>query len=255
MTGDHDSKPRFMRTVFLWLQQIAADRLLPPLALHVATILASYFNQRSGEAWPTQETLANRLGISTRAVSRNLFQLAALGHLGVVISRGRRRPNVYRPVLKNPTPASGNDPQKPDAGVGFSQAKTGRARQQNQTRVAEKPDARDQKTRRQRRTELSNELSKELSNQEREPLSALSESVTHSSKASFLSKDWQPSQADKAYARDRGWTETRIGHVAEKLRDYYQDKPMPIADSSALWRRWVLRERDDPKDEKPPVII
>jgi hypothetical protein len=107
--------------------------------------------------------LANALGISTRAVSRNVAELAAGGHLDVVISRGRHKPNVYRPILKNLTQASGIGPEIPDTTVTFSAPKTGRAWQENQTRVAEKPDARDKKTGRQRPTELSNELSKELS--------------------------------------------------------------------------------------------
>jgi uncharacterized protein YdaU (DUF1376 family) len=71
----------------------------------------------------------------------------------------------------------------------------------------------------------------------------------------FLPANWQPSQADAVFALERGWTSERINHVAEKFRTYYRDRPIPTTDVSATWQLWVLRERDDPQDEKPRVII
>ncbi|MGY3496683.1 helix-turn-helix domain-containing protein [Bradyrhizobium sp. USDA 4502] len=155
-------KPGYARGLFLWLRQVAVDRSLPPMALHVATIVAQHVNQRSGDAWPTQETIANALGITDRAVRRNVTELAARGHLDVAVSGGRHRPNVYRPILKTRTPASGNGCENPDASVRLSDQKPGRTRQENPDARGRNPDARVQKPGRQRPTELPNELPIEL---------------------------------------------------------------------------------------------
>jgi hypothetical protein len=146
-------KPKFMRGLFLWLQQVAADRALPPMGLHVATALASFVNQRTGDAWPTQETLANMLSITTRAVQRNIAELVERGHLEVVISRGWHRPNSYRPIWKDrtsapglepgdTTPASGLDDGRHDASVGSPTRKTRRARRLDTTPASLRHDAR-----------------------------------------------------------------------------------------------------------------
>jgi Helix-turn-helix domain len=88
-------KPKFMRGMFLWLQQVATDRELPPMALHVATALASHVNQKTKEAFPWQKTLANTLSITMRAVQRNVAELTARGHLRVIGPSERYKPNRY----------------------------------------------------------------------------------------------------------------------------------------------------------------
>jgi hypothetical protein len=119
------------RHLFAWLQQVAADRALPNTAAGVAIAIGKFINRKSGEAWPTQETLANVLGITVRAVQRNLAALADRGHLSITVARGRHKPNTYRTILINTT------------------------------RATQKHDARDTETRHVRRTEPLNEPKKE----------------------------------------------------------------------------------------------
>lgn len=91
-----------------------------------------------------------------------------------------------------------------------------------------------------------------IKKKEREALSAPSQSIGQSV---HLPANWQPSRADVEFALGLGWASERINRVARKFRTYYRDRPMPIADVSAAWRMWVEREKDEPKDEKPRVIV
>ncbi|MGY4254582.1 hypothetical protein ACVI1L_001650 [Bradyrhizobium sp. USDA 4516] len=175
-TDEIGNKAGYMRGLFLWLRQVAVDRSLPPLALNVAVILAQHVGQRTGDAWPRQETIANALGITDRTVRRNVTSLVARGHLDVVGSGGRAKPNSYRPILKNPTRASGNGAENPDGNsvhlsdqnpdansVRVSDQKPGRARSVNPDARGRNPDAARQKPGRTASAqELPNELPIEL---------------------------------------------------------------------------------------------
>ena len=44
------------------LLQVAEGPRLPPTAYRVEIVLVSYLNSRTGEAFPSEETLADRLG-------------------------------------------------------------------------------------------------------------------------------------------------------------------------------------------------
>ncbi|TAI65693.1 helix-turn-helix domain-containing protein [Bradyrhizobium sp. Leo170] len=139
MTAGADPRG-YLRGLLLWLQQIAADRKLPPMALHVATILARHVNQTTGDAWPSLKTIAKGLGIKhVRSVIRNVNALAQHGHLEVATGGGRTHSNHYRPVLKTVTPASSFDEANGDSNVIVSGEK-------RVTREAGKSDARDTRT-------------------------------------------------------------------------------------------------------------
>jgi len=62
--------------------------------------LQGFMNSGSGEAWPTQETLANVLDITPRYVRDLTSTLVAAGYLAVVPARGRGLFNHYRIVEK-----------------------------------------------------------------------------------------------------------------------------------------------------------
>lgn len=83
MTEPRDEKPGYLLGLLLWLQQVAVDHMLPPMARILAVALSKFVNQNTGDAWPKQETLAAALGISIRAVARNAAQLVGRGHLEV----------------------------------------------------------------------------------------------------------------------------------------------------------------------------
>jgi hypothetical protein len=91
----------------LWLQRVALDLSLPPLAVRVACILTRYVNTRSFEAWPAQPTIANELGVTPRGVRAAVAELVAHGHLKVVVGGGRGNSNRYRPILKTRNAPSG----------------------------------------------------------------------------------------------------------------------------------------------------
>lgn len=86
---------------FRWLEQVAADRELPHVAARLAIVLSQFFNNQTGEAWPTQQTLATRLGITDRAVRNSLDALHSQGHLHVTRGVGRKNPNRYRARLSD----------------------------------------------------------------------------------------------------------------------------------------------------------
>jgi len=100
VTGD-----QFTRRLWGWLQQVLADRKLRPLALHVAVYLCARFNRETGDAFPSQERIAEALQVSRRGVQGAIRQLAEHGHLQVDVNKGRRHEdkynrNRYRPLLK-----------------------------------------------------------------------------------------------------------------------------------------------------------
>jgi hypothetical protein len=92
----------FTRTKFLWLDQVATDPAVPASAFRFSYIIASKFlNRQTGDAYPSQETLAKLLGVSTsRAVRYLADHLVSGGHLEVTAAHGRGLTNRYRPVLK-----------------------------------------------------------------------------------------------------------------------------------------------------------
>ena len=80
------------------LLQVAEGPKLPPTAYRIAIVLVSHLNSRTGEAFPSEETLADRLGLdrganeddlkkrarkradATKAVRRGRDALVAAGH-------------------------------------------------------------------------------------------------------------------------------------------------------------------------------
>lgn len=117
-------KRGYLRGLFLWLQQIATDRELPPETARLAIMLAGFVNTRSGDAWPTQETLANLLAVDVRTVRRTLKRLVARGHVKIV-NRGWHRPNVHRPIFKDRAAAPGLEGSRPDTSARSATRKTG----------------------------------------------------------------------------------------------------------------------------------
>jgi hypothetical protein len=101
--------------------------------------------------------------------------------------------------------------------------------------------------------------------------SAMSESVTNRHKASQsvtsdntplssskldlrkrgerLSPDWSPSDADRAFAKHLGWSDSQIDNEAGNFRDYWIAKPGAGGcklDWPATWRKWVRSSKVKP---------
>jgi hypothetical protein len=109
----------FTRRKFEWLDQVAADRSLSPLAFHVAYLLSGYLNRATGEAFPSQETLAKRLGCTVRGVRKLVGQLVDGDHVEVLESHGRGRMNIYRTIMKNRNSGSSLHDENRNAGSGI----------------------------------------------------------------------------------------------------------------------------------------
>jgi hypothetical protein len=60
-----------------WLDCIAADRRIPPLAFKIAYVIAQHVNRRKGEAWPSDQTIAEKVGVDTSNVYRARVLLRA----------------------------------------------------------------------------------------------------------------------------------------------------------------------------------
>lgn len=104
----------FTREHFRWLLQVSADKDVPATGFKLAFHFGQHFNRETGDAWPSQETLAAAVGVSARSVRTLTDQLVALGHLEVRRHRGPKAVNVYRAKRK---PASG--PENGEAEAGF----------------------------------------------------------------------------------------------------------------------------------------
>lgn len=78
-----------------WIDALAFDRRLPAETFRLAHVLQSRFvNDKSGEAWPAQETLAKLLGIGERQARYHLEKLIVLGWLEKRRG-GKGQPNRY----------------------------------------------------------------------------------------------------------------------------------------------------------------
>lgn len=65
----------FTRRKFEWLQTVMHDGKLSASARLVCYEIARHLNKVSGDAWPSEETVARNLGITVRTVERAIAQL------------------------------------------------------------------------------------------------------------------------------------------------------------------------------------
>lgn len=64
-----------------------------------------------------------------------------------------------------------------------------------------------------------------------------------------LSQSWTPSETDRGFAKDLGWTESQIDAESANFRDYWIAKPGADAcklDWPATWRKWVRSSKVKP---------
>jgi hypothetical protein len=100
------SPKQHTRFVFQWLGVIMPDKEVPSSAFEVAFAIGQYLNRKTGEAFPSTDTIARDSGLSQSTVRDAVTLLHNLGHLHVTWgSRGRGHPNKYRPIIKERTAA------------------------------------------------------------------------------------------------------------------------------------------------------
>ena len=91
MTAVIDEWPRdtFVCKKLDYIQRAIRDRRLLPVDRCIAVGLANYVNRETGQAWPTQETLAEMVGVTSRTVRASLDRLAEFGWITIAKQRGR----------------------------------------------------------------------------------------------------------------------------------------------------------------------
>lgn len=62
-----------------------------------------------------------------------------------------------------------------------------------------------------------------------------------------LPNDWQPTEADVAFAEAEGFDTAETNRQADRFRDYWRGTGKPKKDWSATWRNWIRREADERK--------
>ncbi len=56
----------------------------------------------------------------------------------------------------------------------------------------------------------------------------------------LLSENWQLAEADRVYARTKGWPDSRIETEGERFRLYYLTKQTEITNEHLTWCKWVM---------------
>jgi predicted transcriptional regulator len=82
-----------------WLECIAFDRDLKPVDFKVAFVIVQHTNAKTGECYPSEQTIAYKCNLSIRHIRRSLERLCTAKW----ITR-KRRPNtstVYTPLYNN----------------------------------------------------------------------------------------------------------------------------------------------------------
>jgi hypothetical protein len=90
----------FTKRQFQWLDQVAADPKVSAAGFVVAYRIAKHINRSTGDAWPSQATLAAEARLTVRSIRDLSAQLEAAGHLTIIGSRGRGVSCRYRWILR-----------------------------------------------------------------------------------------------------------------------------------------------------------
>jgi hypothetical protein len=99
-TSKSGSGREFARHRFQWLDQVCADRSITPARFQLAYVITGFVNRGTGDAWPSQKTLAAKIGLTVLGIRKLAVALSDRGHLKVTESRGRGHSARYRPILK-----------------------------------------------------------------------------------------------------------------------------------------------------------
>ena len=88
-----------------WITCAAYDRRLKPVDFEVAFVVMQHVNEKTCECFPSEQTIADKCGLSARHVRRSLKRLCATGWLK---SRRSRDANRYTVMFTNVNPILDN---------------------------------------------------------------------------------------------------------------------------------------------------
>jgi Helix-turn-helix domain len=92
-----DNAKTFTSRKLDWLDCLAHDSMVAPLAFEIGYCIMSHLNAKSGRAWVSDETLADKSGNSERTVRRARTQLRAAGW---ITWKRTSTANVYTPQFQ-----------------------------------------------------------------------------------------------------------------------------------------------------------
>lgn len=207
----------------LWLLEIKRrDDSVSAAAVHLGMLVAlKYVNSKSGEAWPSQKTLAHDLQTTERSIRRDLAILVRCGFLEVVPGSGRMssRYKLRAGDGERTKTAIEGGPPRPGGG----------------------------------RTPTSTDLSRKTYNQEgleqtSEPrTSSNSNSETHQPPtrtrvaAHMIPSDWKPGKIEIEIATVLGFDAREIDALAPDFKTYWLATKIKRPGWTATWRNWVRR--------------
>lgn len=90
----------FTKRQFQWLDGVAADPTVTAAGFLLAYRIVKHINRGTGDAWPSQATLAAEARLTVRSIRDLSAQLEAAGHLTIIGSRGRGVSCRYRWILR-----------------------------------------------------------------------------------------------------------------------------------------------------------
>ena len=110
-----------------WLEQVAVDSGLPPLAMRAAVRIWSHWNAKTQTARPSYMRIAEDLAASEWGMIKAVKALIERGHLRIAVAgkQGSGHSNAYALVLKGPEkPEAGDrvpEREKPQQAEGFQE--------------------------------------------------------------------------------------------------------------------------------------
>lgn len=202
------------------LDKAVGDRAsgLTHLDFRVLYYIYSAIDRRSGVARRKHDVIADAVGAKRRGVQQSIDRLRERGYLAVSTSRGAYNANAY----SIPDDALAEAPNKCAPPCAFPEPEMRTDGQQNAHNGANKcapPCAQDS---------LSISLEESLEGERR-------------ARAKPISEDWKLSEADHDFALQQGALD--VDEMATAFVDYYRGEGSAKANWSAVWRRWVRRER------------
>ena len=118
MTEGIHRRDEFTKRRFLWLDQVSANPDVSSAGFRLAYAISRYINRGTGQAWPTQGTLAKDTRMSRRGVQLCINSLAKHGHLFVVAGKGRGLRSTYEMIIHTP-----DDEEKANYGSPYEEKK------------------------------------------------------------------------------------------------------------------------------------
>jgi hypothetical protein len=202
------------------LDKAVGDRAggLTHLDFRVLYYLYSAMDRRTGVARRKHDVIADAVGAKRRGVQQSIDRMRVRGYLAVATSRGAFNANAYS-IPENALAEGANKCAPPCA---FSESEMRTERQQNAHSWATKcapPCAQDS---------LSLSLEESPERERRTP-------------AKTIPENWKLSDSDHDFAVGEGVL--NIDEMLAAFVDYYRGEGTAKANWSAVWRRWVRRER------------